>query len=161
MARSVRSRVVDRDLGYARVLGKLRGLRGMHVVVGLRANGPGAERTAGGGPSLAQIGGFHELGAGVPARPFLGPTVDQHRTQYLELVGDAVADAIDNATDLDAGLGRIGARVAADAQHTIDVMTDPALSPATVQRKGSSALLVDTGRMRAGIDFEVRRGARP
>jgi len=45
-----------------------------------------------------------------------------------------------------------------DTQQTINVMVDPPLAERTIVEKGSSALLIDTGRLIQSIDSEVRRG---
>lgn len=150
-------RVSDRDLGYSAAVRALRGLRGtVRVVVGIRGEAGGSKYSS--GASLVDVGTAHEYGYGVPARPFLGPTVDSRRSEYLSALGEEVAATVKGEQTLEEGLGRLGLRVVGDVQHTIDTMTEPALAPETVLRKGSSALLVDTGRLKGSIDSEVRRG---
>jgi hypothetical protein len=159
-------RVVDRDLGYRRLVANLAKLRaastgeGPGVLVGVR---DGAGSTDEGTP-LVQIAAVHEFGSTdghVPERSFLRSTVSKNRDEYLTLL-TAVLDAarkapagVGNAV-VRRGLGRLGAKAVGDVKRTITDLDTPPNAPSTIAQKGSANPLIDTGRLRQSIDFEVR-----
>ena len=165
--------VTDRDKGYndlrralaavgrIRVVVGIRGAKGSEKGARTRKGADGSETTTADSIDLVGIAAVHEYGTTdghVPARPYLGPTVDSNRAKYMQELESAVGNAIDGDTDIDTGLGLIGLRVVKDTQQTINTMTDPPLAERTIAEKGSSALLIDTGRLIQSIDSEVRRG---
>lgn len=165
--------VTDRDKGYADLRRALAAVGRIRVVVGIRGtNGAkkgtrtrtradGTETTKADSIDLVGIASVHEYGTDdghVPARPYLGPTIDNNRARYVDQLEEAVGAAVDGTTDIDTGLGILGLRVAGDTQQTINTMTDPPLADRTILEKGSSALLVDSTRLLNSIDSEVRRG---
>lgn len=165
--------VTDRDKGYRDLRRALGGLSKIRVVVGIRGKAgaekgsrtrkgaDGSETTTQDSISLVGIAAVHEYGTDdghVPARPYLGPTIDNNRAKYTNELEDALGRVIDGDSDIDTELGLIGLRVVKDTQQTINTMTDPPLSARTIAEKGSSALLIDTGRLIQSIDSEVRHG---
>lgn len=165
--------VTDRDKGYndlrralaavgrIRVVVGIRGAKGSEKGARTRKGADGSETTTADSIDLVGIAAVHEYGTTnghVPARPYLGPTVDNNRSKYMQELESAVGNAIDGDTDIDTGLGILGLRVVRDTQQTINVMTDPPLAERTIAEKGSSALLIDQGRLIQSIDSEVRRG---
>ena len=54
------------------------------------------------------------------------------------------------------GLERIGAVVAGAIQQSIRDLRDPPNAPATIERKGSSNPLIDTGFMRLSVSWRVQ-----
>lgn len=151
-------RVVDRDRGYRRILRNLRRLSGVDaaVFVGIRAGvAPAAD-----GTSMALIAAVNEFGSSdghVPERSFLRSTIDENRPAYMKLLERATGRAVDKGRGaMKRELGLVGARVAADVQRKIVALKDPANAPSTIAAKGSSNPLVDLGRLRQSISFEVR-----
>ena len=165
--------VTDRDKGYKDLRRALAAVGRIRVVVGIRGtNGAkkgtrtrtaadGTETTKADSIDLVGIASVHEYGTDdghVPARPYLGPTIDNNRARYVDQLEEAVGAAVDGTADIDTGLGLLGLRVVKDTQQTINVMVDPPLAERTIVEKGSSALLIDTGQLIQSIDSEVRRG---
>lgn len=156
--------VVDRDLGYRALLANLRRLtqstrrNQSGVFVGVRADA-GTEAD---GVPLVTVAAANEFGtAHVPERSFLRRTVDEKRGEYLTQLGetlDAAAQAPAGmaAAVLRRGLGRIGLAAVRDVRQTMTTLREPPNAPATVQKKGSDNPLIDSGRLRQSIDYEIR-----
>ena len=66
-----------------------------------------------------------------------------------------IASLLASATEILYGLG-LGEKVVADVQRKIVALKDPPNAPSTIAKKGSANPLIDTGRLRQSIDFEVR-----
>ncbi len=150
--------VIDRDLGYRRILGNLLKLHRVPVAVfvGVRANA-GAEAD---GTSLALVAAVNEFGSDdghVPERSFIRSTLDENRDDYFARVAVAVGKGIDEGLPvMRRELGRVGAKVVGDIQRKIKALRDPPNAPSTIAAKGSDNPLIDTGRLRQAMDFEVR-----
>ena len=64
----------------------------------------------------------------------------------------------DGKSEPEQALGLLGAQATSDVRQTISEMTDPPLAQATIDRKGSSALLIDTGHMWQSLTWCVTVG---
>ena len=166
-----KSKLIDKDQGYNRILKDLASLGQPSITVGIHSedNKP-YQRGQGAAVTTAQIGTFHEFGtldrfedsspagdgrSGVPQRSFLRSTVDENRAKYADLISRGVAKVIDGSMTMPRALGLVGARAAADVQEKISKGIDPALTQQTIARKGSSKPLVDTGQLRQAIDWKI------
>lgn len=155
--------VIDRDLGYAEVVELMKKLGDDDfpaLFVGIRSD-KGAEPVDGEGLTLAGLAAVHEYGddeSGIPERSFLRSTSDEHAGEYGDAIGEAVKAGLDRKGDVKKGLGRLGAKVVGDVQQKIADRIQPALKPETVAKKvaGRDTPLIDTGRLRQSIDFEVK-----
>ena len=156
--------ITDVDSGYQSAVRKLSALAGKkYVVVGVRS-AKGTSRAPGAHLNLAEIATVNEYGSSdgrIPERSFLRGTFDQNRQKYTGLVDAAVSRLTDPAggSDVDRELGLLGLVVVGDVQQAIAAGVGPANAQSTRDRKGSSKQLVDTGRLRASIDHEVREGS--
>ncbi len=158
--------VKDRDLGYDDILGGLKDLAdGKFVVVGVRSAAGGKD--TGNGFNLASLAATHEFGsekAGVPERSFLRSTVDAQKEAIADRMETAVVKVLESSGygEVDTQLGLLGVFVAGEVQKAIANRTiggPPNAESTTRPRpsgKGSSVPLIDTGRLRASIDSEVR-----
>ena len=157
-------KVTDTDRGYGelrRLLGKLRKDR-PYVVAGIRgqAGAQTYQSESGEAISLVEVGAVHEFGSRdgrIPERSYMRSTFDARRDDYERGLKRAIGRAIDGDGDIDTELGRLGLVAAGDIQQTIATLTDPPLAQATIDKKGSSKPLVETGRLKSSIDSEVRR----
>lgn len=140
--------VEDVDLGMDRLIADLLGLGVAEVYVGVRSGPEG---------DLATIAAANEFGTSdghVPERSFLRSTVDEKRGEYAEDLAKVVDDIIDGR-GARPGLSRIGVRAKADVQRKIRALRTPPNAASTVKQKGSSNPLIDTGRLRQSIDYEL------
>lgn len=124
-----------------RAVAALRALKKKELVVGFTD------------PEVAQYATFNEFGtADIPERPFFRESLRKNRTKY----GKALGRALQRDLAADRALGLIGAEAAADLQESITTLRTPPNAPSTVAQKGSSNPLIDTGRMRQSVTFDVR-----
>jgi hypothetical protein len=127
--------------------------------------GSGKPRT-GGGVTNVLIAAVHEFGSpenGIPERAPIRTSFAAHRAEYLEMLRSVVKSVYQLKGGLEPGLGRIGAKMAADIKRgiTSGPGLPPPLAPETVERKGSDRPLVDTGQYVNSITWEVvLRGSR-
>lgn len=148
-------RVTERDRGWNE-LRKSLGQQPMHVVVGVQGNDDAREGEGIGNVALA---GVHEFGGGnVPERSFLRSTLAANKSNYETLVGKLTKAVVENRIDLHQALGLLGEKVVSDVRDRIerDDLGVP-LAQSTIDRKGSSVPLIDTGQLRNSITYEVRR----
>lgn len=107
----------------------------------------------------AQLAAIHEYGSAdgrIPERSFLRSTMEKMHAGYrllLRRLGGAVAT---NRITADEALGIIGEKAVADVRATIRGGVSPANTPATIDRKGSSTPLIDTGQLINAITYEVK-----
>ncbi len=118
--------------------------------------------------TLLDLAAIHELGLGnVPERSFLRAYVDEQgerlRAMLAALMTAEIARTVQSGAPIDDGkrraiLTKLGLRMVAEIQARMSAGIAPDLQPATVQRKGSSTPLIDTGQLRSGITFQVDLG---
>jgi hypothetical protein len=172
----MRSRVIDRDLGWKRTLKALAGTKGAYFSVGLHSDAKPYESGQEGPATVAQIAGFHEFGSKdgehPPARPFLRPTIDGNREKYAVMLERVLGLVIDGKLTLKKALGLVGTQVATDVKQAITDVTSPPLAPSTLAHKAAKAAhvgkegvaayieaggnpLIDTGHMRHSVTYKV------
>ena len=157
--------VIDRDLGYRRLMREPADMRDASVSVGIHADAEdykageyvanGKKRTRQKPETVAEIAMSHEFGLGVPQRSFLRSTVDEHGDKYARIAENGLGKAIDGTGTVAGALDLVGVVVKGDVQVKIEEIREPAHSEATIAKKGSSNPLIDTGHMRQSIDYKV------
>lgn len=109
--------------------------------------------------SNVEIGLIHEFGApdaGIPERSFLRSTFDTRMPELKRLSNTLAKNVYDEGSASDA-LGLMGAFLSAEVKKTIVNHIPPPLAQATIDRKGSSTPLVDTGQLINSITWVVRK----
>lgn len=157
------SPLTDTDRGYTALLARAKTLaEGRRVRVGVLDDGP--KREADGDSSklsLLEVAAIHEFGApgaGIPQRSFIRATVDARRSE-IEAIQRALAlQVLAGKLTPEAAYELLGAKVAAMVQNRIAEGIGPSLKPETVDRKGSSTPLIDTGQLRSSITYAVVAG---
>ena len=148
----------DRDRGYNQLLNafkKLAGSSNPEILIGVRSSAGDYPN----GASVVLVASVNEFGSSdghVPERSFLRSTLDENRTKYESDMGGALAKVILGKGNMRTELGKVGAMVVADVQRKITTLDTPANAPSTIRQKGSANPLIDTGRLRSSIDFEVK-----
>jgi phage gpG-like protein len=148
------------DAVIQRILGELGYLAAHEAAVGI-LQGKGAEEERAPGLTMAQLGAIHEFGApeaNIPERSFLRHTADARKDDLSEVVTAAVGTMFDGKLAGDQVLAAAGIFLATATQEYIreGEGPPPPLSPITIERKGSSHRLIDTGRLVNSITSEVR-----
>ena len=109
------------------------------------------------GASNALIAYVHEFGIGVPERSFLRSTVLEQAHKYLFIQKDNIIPAIKSGVmTADEAYRRLGIVASNDVKAKMVNGSFTPLKQQTIDRKGSSKPLIDTGELRQSITYEVR-----
>jgi phage gpG-like protein len=102
------------------------------------------------------IAATHEFGAGnIPERSFLRVPLRANQDAYAAIFKRGLPQVISGQLTAGQIMEQVGARAAADSQEAISAGIAPPNAPSTIARKGSSKPLIDTGRLRQSITYEV------
>lgn len=149
-----RASVTDTDKGAEALLKRLASK--LSLTVGIHEEEGSTER---GGATLAEIGFIHDQGLGnVPARPWLSGYVDGQRERIRadlrELGGKMLRpDVSPEAFAQEAEV--LGAVYVGEIQRGMSDGIPPPLQQRTIDRKGSSVPLIDTGALRSSVTYKV------
>lgn len=146
----VNVRLIDFQLAQQELRRELDKMRGNNfVTVGIHEDAGNVED---GSMTQAQNGALQNYGNDrIPARPWLIPGV-QSATQDII---DVIADGLEGGLTPDQTLDQIGAVAAGATQQYITDLQTPPNAPSTIEKKGSSNPLIDTGSMRASVTWKV------
>ena len=157
------ARVNVRDTGATALEARLRRATGARVRVGVleeatkTESGEGETRAP---LTLLEVAALHEFGApgaGIPQRSFIRAGVDEN-LERIQTIQRTLGRQVLGGIELPVALDRLGAKVAAMLQNRISAGIEPPNSPETIERKGSSKPLVDTGQLKASITWLVVPG---
>lgn len=151
----------DFQIAKAELERHLRNFRGgQFATVGVHEDAP-MHQTDGDAVPMAQVAALNNYGnphnklngrpAPVPARPFLIPGVESAQQD----IKDSVIESIQNGATLDQTLNAIGAFAAGGVQQYMTDLKEPPNSAYTIEQKGSSNPLIDTGALRASITWKL------
>jgi len=106
-------------------------------------------------PKLAIMMEYGVPSKGISARPFIAQTYEKNSANTKKFIDAVVSGFYSGAHDLKTGANKIGIWYKGKIQETFRTGSFEANKPKTVAKKGSSRPLIDTGRLRQSIDFEV------
>lgn len=151
------TQVIDRDRGWKRLQRELRA-RPREVEVGIFGQNAAEGHEESPEQTIAEIMSRHEFGIGVPRRSWLRDWYDERigeiRKRHRALMDQVVSMRI----DLNTAVERLGLWMVGDIQKRWREGIPPPLDPVTVDLKGSSTPLIDTGQSRASVAHRVRVG---
>jgi hypothetical protein len=147
----------------------LKGLDGVRGKVGWHEGAKYDE--ADGGQPVAYIASIHEFGypeGGIPARPFMRPTITKQREIWAGLAAQGARAVLKGSMTALSVVDALGQKAAGDIAKTIATIQSPPLSEATVEARqrqykdkattGSlTKPLVDTSRMITTISSTVEK----
>jgi hypothetical protein len=108
------------------------------------------------GSDIVQVATFNEYGTqNIPERSFIRSTMTANQAKYAKGLKRAFEAVLDNRIGPEQALGLVGLEVQKDIQARITELRDPPNADATVAAKGSSNPLIDTGRLRQSVTFDV------
>ena len=144
--------VIDRDLGYNRIMRDLQKLYGMEVVAGMLKDSGKAEN----GASYVDIATWNEYGTSrIPSRPFIRISADTNKAAWAKLAQQCVNDVIDGDSPRDAAQV-VGHRMVEDIRKVFgDTSKLKANAPSTIAKKGRNEPLVDSGEMRRRVNSRI------
>lgn len=144
----VKDRGANRLLRTAKSLGKAP----RRVKVGII--GPLASEDHG-GLTLAALAAIHEWGIGVPERSFIRAWADENRVEIRKRQRALVRQILQGRLTEETALKRLGAWAQGSIQKRIADGILPANAQSTIDKKGSSTPLIDSGQLRSGVTHEV------
>lgn len=130
-------------------------LAGEHEV---RVGVPDGKNEPGTGTPLSLVAAAHEFGVPgrIPERPFLRPGL-LSKKEDLKTINEAnFKQVVNEKMSVADALASIGIFAAASVQHFIRNGSFQPLDPRTIERKGSTKPLIDTGNLIQSITSEVR-----
>lgn len=125
----------------------------MKVMVGIQGENAARVHPNGGGQTVGEIALANHYGtSNAPARPFLTVTLARRKADISRVFAAAVKSG---RTPQEIG-DLVGLYVVGAVQETISDGVPPPNAPSTIERKGSSTPLIDTGILRQSINHEVK-----
>lgn len=147
---TTQTRVVDRGLN--RIVRQFDNVNGAKVKVGW-PEGSGATDE---GTLIAEYMSYNEFGtATIPARPVLGDSAEKNSEKYDRIIQAGTESATDGRSGFVQMLTRLGVEARNDVVREFTEGNFAPNAPATIERKGSSRPLIDTGISRASVQFKV------
>lgn len=134
-----------------------------HVKVGILASGK-ANETESSGITMAELGTIHEFGApgaNIPERSFIRQTFKLKQDEVIKVTETLAKNIVEKDMTLSKALDLLGAKGAAWIQDTIvkqlvtPKLEDSEAGKRTIERKGSSSTLIDTGLLKNAMTWEV------
>lgn len=148
------ARITDTVTPEGRRFGRmLRELADREVVIGFQHG----DATEDDGTDICDIAAWNELGTeDIPSRPFLRKSVDENGDRINELI-DHESGRLMNGGSAEQTLKNTGLFQKALIQEKITEGDFAPNAGSTVRKKGSSRPLVDTGRMRQSVNYQIRQ----
>ena len=109
--------------------------------------------------NMATLLAIHVLGApsrGIPQRDPLRPPLIANAQRYTDLMAQGIKNALANGTDPNIVYEKIGIVASNDVKDYFVSGSFKPLDQKTIDRKGSSKPLVDTGELRSSITYQVK-----
>mgnify|MGYP000849598978 CR=1 FL=1 len=143
--------------GLKGFLERFRGIGKPKVYIGVPASKNGMHE---GGINMATLLAIHVLGApsrGIPQRDPLRPPLMNNAQRYTDLMAQGIKNALANGTDPNIVYEKIGIVASNDVKDYFVSGSFKPLDQKTIDRKGSSKPLLDTGELRSSITYQVRK----
>lgn len=95
----------------------------------------------------------------IPERPFMAMVFDEKAGMIKDRLALSVKN-IKHRGQIHRELSKVGLYVQSLIQKSITLFDDPPNAPYTIKQKGADNPLIDTGRLRASISYEIRKASR-
>lgn len=138
-----------------KILKEIKSIDGKKVAVGIFTG----DRREGG--SMATIAATHEFGSDkkkIPERSWMRKYFDLKTSTINKFIQVRIKQILDIRLSEKKAIGEIGVWYTGELKKTIISLTSPALKDATVRRKKSTKLLIDTAQMINIIKHKVFKG---
>ena len=156
--------IEDRDHGYRALLSRVLSLEKAppSIAVGILARD--ASKPDSGGVTVLDVGTWNEFGTvnadgsvRVPARSFIRAWADENQKTARKILTGLMKQVITGKLTEAQALEQFGLWAKGAIQQRMARGVPPPNAQSTIDRKGSSTPLIDTGVLRSSIDFEVRK----
>ena len=151
--------VEDRDIGFTKLQKELAWLQGKSVTIGWQ--GASALETGETEATIVDIATFQEFGTvTIPERPALRSVFDEKAAELEAFIEKELGAVLELKRTGEQALNRIGLKAVSLLQDKIRSSPSwaEALKQATIEKKGSSVPLIDTGRLLASVTYAIRDG---
>lgn len=140
---------------YKEFLKRFKRTKGAGVTVGIHAE-DNAPHESGDGATLVEVAIYNEFGtANIPERPFLRTAISEEKKKVAKFISRRIGRAIEGKMPMELALSQIGIKGQSLVRNKITRLKEPPNSPATIDKKGSSNPLIDTGLMRQSIAWKI------
>lgn len=103
--------------------------------------------------SVGEVASMNELGIGVPERSFLRAWFDENKAMIERDLQQVIKKTLRAQLTIDEGLSLLGAKYVGSIQRRISSGIPPENAELTIELKGSSIPLIDTGQLRSAITW--------
>ena len=149
-------KIIDR--GWNRIAQELQRMKGVFVKVGYPQEKPKVHQGKNKTINIAELAAIHEFGTEkIPARPFQAQTFDKNIDRLKAHIEKSQQAIYKGAQTVAKALHLIGNFYKGEMQRTIREGDFAPLSQVTIEKKGSSKPLIDTGQLRQSVDYEIGR----
>lgn len=147
--------VIDKDKGWKRIKESFN-VADSFVKVGILSSAQAPEDSS---MTMAKLAAVHEFGSpahNIPDRPFIRQTIDRIKGDIIKFNKNQYDQIIQGKTTVYKALASLGVYVTREMKRQFNIGNFAKNKPATIAaKKGSSKPLIDTGRLRNSINFEV------
>lgn len=145
--------VIDKDLGFNRIMRNLEALDGTEIDAGIFANAGSDSR----GTPYVDIALYNEFGTyRIPARPAVRIASDENQRNWGDIIEAEVGTIISGGGGKAQMCKRVGKQMVKDIQSIFgDTSKLAPNAPSTIRRKGRNEPLVDTGTLRSKVNYRV------
>lgn len=154
----------DIDLGYDEIIKNLNALEKKVISVGVLSSAedhPGNKKTTKNPRpfNMVQLASIHEFGLPsrkIPRRPFIRTSVDLYESELFDLKSKQIGSILDAKSTADMVVKKVGAWMVGKIKKVFIEGNFKPNARSTIARKKSSQPLIDTGRLRQSINYEVK-----
>lgn len=104
------------------------------------------------GKDVTEVARKNDKGIRVPKRSFMIPAGDKAANKTINITVNSIAGGMDESQ----ALSRAGIMFKNAIQREITNLKEPPNAQSTILKKGSSNPLIDTGKMRASVNWKLR-----
>lgn len=151
-------KVIDKDLGYKEFMRQMKKVADKPFTkIGVLGDDEGEGSLL----TIASSNEFGATGAGkngnvdIPERSYIRSTVDERKRRIFGKAFQLQADIFTGKMSMSKALAIMGELIKGNIVQKIVTLRSPANAPSTIRKKGSSNPLIDEGRLRQSIDYEV------
>lgn len=148
------TKVIDKDLGYDKFMKQMAEMSSQPFVkIGVLGTD---EKSEDGEVTVVEYATYNEFGtADIPERSFIRSTMDERKRRIFGKAFKLQGDIVLGKMTIDKALAIMGTLIKGNIIQKITNLRSPANADSTVQAKGSSNPLIDSGRLKQSIDYEV------
>lgn len=155
-------RLVDVDHGYQQLVDRAAHFGTKSFKLGVLAKEGAQPHRGSGGATVVDVATWNEFGVKgkdgrwrIPPRSFIRSFVDVERDAAIKMLKGLMQLMLQGKLTEAQALDRFGVWAVGRIQARMSDGIPPANAKSTVQRKGSSTPLIDTGQLRSSVSYEV------